>query len=242
MGKALVIKNVNFASVALDQVSFVGNKPCTALELSPASISFDTVGETKTITAIPTPADTTDVITWSSSNENVATVNDGAVTIHGLGEAIITATCGTVSESIEITQTELKMTAKYVANYYPDQISEQVPAATIFALSDQYVVGANYDGEENTMVNDGVSRGIGTALVPYGATKAKAHATGSSRPYGYIYKYDSENLTTYNGNNYPSYVGKATGNLDVDKTVEYGQSIMLRLDSVAESIDYFIFS
>lgn len=51
------------------------------------------IGETFTLTATIYPDNTTDkTITWSSSNQEVATVEDGVVTCVGLGEATITAT------------------------------------------------------------------------------------------------------------------------------------------------------
>ncbi|MBD5250358.1 MAG: leucine-rich repeat protein [Barnesiella sp.] len=57
-----------------------------------------TVGDTVELTATVTPVDTTDpTVTWTSSDEAVATVGeDGVVTAVGEGEATITATCGNV--------------------------------------------------------------------------------------------------------------------------------------------------
>ena len=53
------------------------------------SLSFDSIGSTKSITVTTTPSD--QKIAWSSSNENVATVSDGVVTAKGAGNATITA-------------------------------------------------------------------------------------------------------------------------------------------------------
>lgn len=50
-------------------------------------------GATKQLTATVTPEDATDkTVTWSSSDEGVATVNDGLVTAVAAGSAVITAT------------------------------------------------------------------------------------------------------------------------------------------------------
>ncbi len=54
------------------------------------SLSFDSIGSTKSLTATTTPSD--QKIVWSSSNKNVATVSDGVVTAKGAGNATITAT------------------------------------------------------------------------------------------------------------------------------------------------------
>ena len=53
------------------------------------SLSFDSIGSTKSLTATTTPSD--QKIVWSSSNKNVATVSDGVVTAKGAGNATITA-------------------------------------------------------------------------------------------------------------------------------------------------------
>lgn len=83
------------------------------------------VGETVTLSVTVLPENTThQTITWTSSNEEVATVDaDGKVTAHALGEATITASCGEVSgscilsvvatlvESISISQDNAQLTA-----------------------------------------------------------------------------------------------------------------------------------
>ena len=53
------------------------------------SLSFDSIGSTKSLTVTTTPSD--QKIAWSSSNKNVATVSDGVVTAKGAGNATITA-------------------------------------------------------------------------------------------------------------------------------------------------------
>ncbi len=66
----------------------------TGVTLAPTSATL-TLGETETVTLIPTvlPNDATDKsVTWSSSNEAVATVTDGVVTAVAAGEATITVT------------------------------------------------------------------------------------------------------------------------------------------------------
>jgi formylglycine-generating enzyme required for sulfatase activity len=60
--------------------------------LDKASISL-TVGKTETLTATVNPADAADkTVTWSSSNNDVATVSNGTVTAVAVGTATITVT------------------------------------------------------------------------------------------------------------------------------------------------------
>ena len=66
----------------------------TGVTLAPTSATL-TLGETETVTLIPTvlPNDATDKsVTWSSSDEAVATVTDGVVTAVAAGTATITVT------------------------------------------------------------------------------------------------------------------------------------------------------
>lgn len=67
---------------------------CTGLRLSKTSLGFTGIGDIQTLVATPTPANTTDSVTWKSSNTNIATVSDGVVTSKANGSCIITATCG----------------------------------------------------------------------------------------------------------------------------------------------------
>lgn len=100
MGKALVIKNVNFATNALTQVTLEEEIPCTAISLSESSVSLTSLTAT-TLTANVTPNDTTDAITWLSSDNTIATVANGIVTPLKGGSVTITAVCGSQSATCE---------------------------------------------------------------------------------------------------------------------------------------------
>lgn len=96
------------------------------------------IGKTKQLTAVITPADTTDDMTviWSSSNPEVVSVNEtGLVTAVGEGEAEISAVCGTFKDtckisvdipvrSVELNKTELTLekgnSESLTANVEPD--------------------------------------------------------------------------------------------------------------------------
>ena len=82
-----VIKGVKAESVTLNM---------TSLKLE--------VGDTELLKATVLPEDTTDkTVTWSSSNDEVVTVNEnGEIEAVALGKATITATCGSVSATCEV--------------------------------------------------------------------------------------------------------------------------------------------
>lgn len=100
--KAIVIKHVNFLANKLDTVSLGGEVPCTGIELNKSTIAFTKVGATETLVATLTPANTTDSVSWVSSNTNAVTVNNGLLTAVGIGSATITVTCGNQSATCSV--------------------------------------------------------------------------------------------------------------------------------------------
>ena len=83
-------------------------------------------GETVELTATVKPDTATEdkTVTWTSSDEKVATVKDGIVTAVSEGKATITATAGTKSASCEITVTKKAEDTK------PDDTKPEEPDVT----------------------------------------------------------------------------------------------------------------
>ncbi len=79
--------------------------PVTGITLDPTSVSIE-VGKTAKLTATVTPADATNAtVTWSSSKESVATVENGTVTAVAVGTATITAKAGDKTATCTVTVT-----------------------------------------------------------------------------------------------------------------------------------------
>ncbi len=77
--------------------------PCRIVQLSSLTIEFSAAKEGQLLSVVTTPADTTDVVQFTSSNENVVTVDqNGMVTAVGGGEAIITVKCGDVEATCTV--------------------------------------------------------------------------------------------------------------------------------------------
>ena len=102
LGKAVITASCGDAS-ATCAVTVVAT-PVESVTLNQTTASLK-VGQTVTLTATVMPEDATDkAVTWTSSNEAVATVDaDGKVTTMALGEAVITAKCGEVSATCAVT-------------------------------------------------------------------------------------------------------------------------------------------
>ena len=77
--------------------------PVTSVTLDKTKASLK-VNETVTLMATVKPDDATDkTVTWTSSDESIATVKDGVVTAHKLGTAIVTAKSGDKTATCIIT-------------------------------------------------------------------------------------------------------------------------------------------
>ena len=79
--------------------------PATGIKLDQTSLTLKQYA-TETLTATITPENTTDKLTWSSSDVKVATVTDGVVKGVAKGTATITATVGAFNATCEVTVEE----------------------------------------------------------------------------------------------------------------------------------------
>lgn len=80
--------------------------PATAIALDPTSITKEQY-KSATLAATLTPANATTIVEWSSSDEKVATVSNGVVTMVGVGKATITAKAGEgVTATCDVTVSE----------------------------------------------------------------------------------------------------------------------------------------
>lgn len=85
---------------------------CTDIAINTTELSMSEPGKTEQLTTTVTPSNTTDVISWKSSNVDVATVtNTGLVKAVGYGVAEITVTCGmqTAICHVNVKQTETEV-------------------------------------------------------------------------------------------------------------------------------------
>ena len=235
MSYALKIPRVDFSSVAIEQVTFIEPVPCTGITLNPDALTFEKAEETKTVTATVTPVGTTDILTWSSSNDNVATVVDGVVTIHGIGTAIISATCGEITESITVTQTTLKAEGTSIlvdGKQIESSGTEPNKYLKLVTQTGQHSFGKTFTGNSKLAVGNGSANNYELFKVPYGATTAKVSIVeGTSMVLNYIFIASTIDMTTTGYGDLPKFVSSASFvNSETGASVEYGQAFGFRVD------------
>lgn len=251
MGYALKIKGVDFSNVAVDRIEYIVPIPCTGIALDKSTLVFAKVGDTNQITATLTPTDTTDTLSWASSNENVATVSSsGLVTIHGIGTATITATCGNQTATASISQTTIKAegTLKRLTGKYVSSGSGVNYAFVVNDTSGQNAFLNENENHPDLQVVGGVSNNCELIRVPYGATTVKvATVGGNDVQFNYMYRADTTQKVTYNNVQYSTRASNYEQTFvtsSVGATVAYGQAIVFRatdakLEADAPSYVYF---
>ncbi len=116
MCESLADVSTKTADVSAASIPLTITNPCTGITLDKSSASV-VRGETVKLTANVAPSDTTDKVEWSSNNTNIATVDkDGNVKGIAVGEATITAACGSQKVDCKITVTKSKMTGTVTIN------------------------------------------------------------------------------------------------------------------------------
>ena len=114
----------------------------TAIELDKSSASIE-VGETATITASLMPNNAVATIVWESSDESVATVNNGVVTGVGNGQATITA---------KTSEFDLDAECIVTVNGAPSGLIDYINSATSYAKLTAHEEGTS--GESATVTKD----------------------------------------------------------------------------------------
>ena len=219
-----------------------GSIPCTGIALDYNSISFDTVGEQIQVTATVTPSNTTETLTWSSSNEDVATVVNGLVTIHGIGSATITATCGNQTATAAISQTGIRAAGTFaiLSGYIPYQYGDEV---TLESNSGRYALGNAYSGDNTVKMIHGADLDLEMIKIPYGATTAHmATQDGNAITLDYMYIADCTDLVIYHDELYPRYLQRvADVNSNTGAAVTYGKCVAFALYNSTSSTPIYVY-
>ena len=233
--------------------------PCTKIELSNSVIMLQNAGDTWPLSVLTTPLDTTEAIVYASSDEKVVTVTEaGLVTAVGPGEAVITVTCGSVSDECLISCTfdstdptdpgkntfEFQFNTRFVDEHtgYWDSTIDTLTWKVYKGTPSVAVSEINWISDDPTICT--VTDGILTVLSP-GTTKIHAEYGGVTytcivrckyKPAGYT---DPTEPST--GNDAPVEGPKYKTNKDGqgnDVTIKVGESFNLYLlDAEGNKVD-----
>lgn len=124
------------------------------------------VGTSFKVTAIVTPQDTEHALVWSSGNQDVCTIDsEGVVTVRSAGNAAITATVGTVSDSVIIQGI--------------DSVSAGSDRGLPVYTGDSYVSAGQSNGGSNDNSNGNTSTGDSQSGVSSGGSQHGQRSNGS---------------------------------------------------------------
>lgn len=124
------------------------------------------VGTSFKVTAIVTPQDTEHALVWSSGNQDVCTIDsEGVVTVRSAGNAAITATVGTVSDSVIIQGI--------------DSVSAGSDRGLPVYTGDSYVSAGQSNGGSNDNSNGNTSTGASQSGVSSGGSQQGQRSNGS---------------------------------------------------------------
>ena len=150
----------------------------TGIEVAPTTLDL-IIGEQSTLTATLTPADATDVVEWTTSAENVATVKNGVVTAVGAGTATITATAGTVSATCAVTVSAVPATGITLdqTTLTLKQYATETLTATVTPENTTNKLTWSSSDEKVATVTDGVVKGVAKGTATITATVGAFSAT-----------------------------------------------------------------
>ena len=171
----------------------------TNITLDKSSLSFGTLNSTQQLSATTTP--TGGEVTWSSSNDSVATVSStGLVTSIGYGNATITASCGSLTATCSVAVAQATVTS-ISASY--NQGTKVVYESTVLdSLKDDLTVTASWsNGTTSTVASSDytlsgtLTEGTSTITVSYGGQTATFNVTVSAAYefFDYVYPVKSGN-------------------------------------------------
>lgn len=130
--------------------------PAETIDISTAKITAK-VGDTVNVDAKIFPRSSTEKIIWSSSDENIAKVQDGKITITGTGETQITAKTEKCTRSVTVTAIKTDPEFSFSQKSYTINLNEKLNLKKALNASDKDVKWESSDSSAIS-VDDGIIR------------------------------------------------------------------------------------
>lgn len=182
----------------------------TGVSISKSTLTLEE-GYSETITATVQPADVTDdAVVWSSSNDNVATVNNGRITAHNEGTATITAaahdTVGNFKATCVVTVTPgVKLTSLTLSGNYQTSYFKGEELNTDGLLVTAHYTKSGEEVEREEVSSDCTfsgynpqTTGIQTVTVSYGGINTTYNVNVSATPTASVYESGQAGWTLVN--------------------------------------------
>lgn len=218
------------------QMEEIGTRvPCTGIVLSADTLSFTTT-DTQTLSVVVSPENCTDTITWSVSPTRIVTVKNGVVTPIRNGEATITATCGSYSDTCAVTVsgisesgggTDIYATAEYAiteprtfngTSDYIDTGIQLFDTAKDFAVYIDYTPTAGV-----TQVNNATVLHCVHEVVPY-------------RGLTLMYANNDYFIGGHNANTASGYTANITGNENHKFIIQFANGVISHIKTINSGI------
>lgn len=170
---------------------------CSSIELDTDTVTLAAVGDMHVIQYSTVPAKTTEKVSFSSSNPEVATVgDDGRITAVSGGEAVITISCGKVNKNVTVT-CAFEAEAEWSLNREEFSLLKKGETWDLYSNSSKISkVNITWKSDDENVAT--VDSGIVTAVGP-GTTTIHAEYNGKKLSCTVRCKFEDENQNTSNG-------------------------------------------
>lgn len=168
--------------------------PATSVTLNNNSLQFNSIGATSQLSATVLPLNTTDTVSWTSSDPSVATVSsNGLVTSVSLGSVTITATAGNVSATCSVVVAQA--TVSSISAVFT-QSGTVYNSDDLDSLKDNLVVTATWSDSSTTTVASAdytlsgtLTVGTSSVTVNYAGKTTTFNVTVTASPYLYYWDF-----------------------------------------------------
>lgn len=176
--------------------------PCIAMTISDASVELSDVGRGWKLSISLTPVDTTDTLTFVSSDEDVVYVSpDGRLTAMGPGTATITITCGQVSKvcTVYCNFEEETQPSETTEATEPEETTRPTEANTEGLKLSHSDVTLFYEGESFTIKVTDNGAAVSPAAVVWASSDESVATVGANGKVTAVAGGSATITATYNG-------------------------------------------